>query len=71
MPIMRPPHFHAIYGGDQAVFEIASGAMTAGILPRRARKLVEEWIDGHRLELLRNWDLALANQPLADIPPLD
>ena len=35
-----PPHFHAIYGDDEAVFVIATGAILAGSLPRRARVMV-------------------------------
>ncbi len=65
-----PPHFHAIYGDDEAVFDIATGAMTAGRLPRRARVLVEDWLAAHRAELQQDWDLAAAGQPLASIPPL-
>jgi len=32
-----PPHFHAIYGEDEAAIEIATGTILAGSLPRRAR----------------------------------
>jgi hypothetical protein len=65
-----PPHFHAIYGDDEAVFDIATGAVTAGRLPRRARALVEDWLAAHRAELQQDWDLAAVGQPLASIPPL-
>ena len=65
-----PPHFHAIYGDDEAVVSIAAATITAGSLPRRARNLVEEWAVLHREELQRDWDLARANQPLDRIPPL-
>ncbi|HLW65054.1 MAG TPA: DUF4160 domain-containing protein [Gemmataceae bacterium] len=65
-----PPHFHAIYGADEAVFDIATGAAFIGKLPRRARKLVEEWLELHRAEIQQNWDLAIAGQPLAQIDPL-
>ena len=64
-----PPHFHAIYGEDEAVFQIASGTVLAGRLPR-ARTLVEDWRVAHRDELQQNWDLAIANQPLLPVPPL-
>jgi hypothetical protein len=37
-----PPHFHAIYAEAEAAIEIATGAVLAGGLPRRARALVEE-----------------------------
>jgi Domain of unknown function (DUF4160) len=66
-----PPHFHAIYGDHEAVFEIATGAVLAGHLPRRARTLVEDWIASHRDELQQDWDLAVASQPLLPIPPLE
>lgn len=66
-----PPHFHAIYGDHEAADEIATGAVMAGGLPRRARVLVEEWLAAHRDELQQDWDLATASQPLVPIPPLD
>jgi hypothetical protein len=65
-----PPHFHAIYGEHEAVFQIATGMVLAGRLPRRARALVEDWLAAHRAELQQDWDLAAANQPLLPIPPL-
>jgi hypothetical protein len=65
-----PPHFHAIYGDDEAVFEIATGSIAAGHLPRRARQMVEDWLAGHRSELQHDWDLAVAGQPLLPVPPL-
>jgi hypothetical protein len=65
-----PPHFHAIYGEHEAVVNIATATIIEGSLPRRARKLVEEWAELHRDELQRDWDLARADQPLQQIPPL-
>ncbi len=65
-----PPHFHAFYGEDEAVFEIATGAMTEGKIPRRARKLVEAWLTSHRVELQMDWTLAQNGQALIPIPPL-
>ncbi len=38
-----PPHFHAVYGESNAVFNIAKLDMIEGDLPERARKLVVEW----------------------------
>ena len=66
-----PPHFHAIYGEHEAVFEIATGAVIAGQLPRRARALVEDWTAAHRAELQQDWDLAVASLPLLPVPPLN
>lgn len=53
------------------MFEIASGAVMAGGLPRRARAMVEDWLAAHRGEVRQNWDLAAASQPLLPVPPLD
>ena len=66
-----PPHFHAIYGEHEAVFEIATGLILAGRLSPLARGLVEDWIATYRNELQQDWELAVASQPLLPIPPLD
>jgi hypothetical protein len=66
-----PPHFHAIYAEHEAEFEIATAAVLDGKLPRNARNLVTQWATAHRVELLRDWELARAGQPLEPIEPLD
>lgn len=65
-----PPHFHAIYAGEEALVEIESGTVLRGGLPRRAQALVEEWLSLHRDELLVNWQRAQTPQPLTPIEPL-
>jgi hypothetical protein len=65
-----PPHFHARYGGEEAVIAIATGEVVAGSLPGRALRLVREWTQMHRDELHANWDLARARQALIPIAPL-
>jgi hypothetical protein len=65
-----PPHFHAIYGEDEAAYEITTAAEIIGKLPRRARTLVEEWAALHRSELAVDWDLATSGLPLNPIDPL-
>lgn len=47
-----PPHFHAIYGGREALYKIDTLKIYAGNLPRRAHNLVLEWADANRVELL-------------------
>ncbi len=37
-----PPHFHAVYGDDEAKIEIMTGKVISGKLPRRAMSLIEE-----------------------------
>ena len=66
-----PPHFHAYYGEHAAKIEIETLNTLAGRLPRRARGLVREWASEHRQELLENWRLAEAHQPLNPIEPLE
>ncbi|MDP9419401.1 MAG: DUF4160 domain-containing protein, partial [Actinomycetota bacterium] len=57
-----PPHFHARYGEHQAQVDIATGDLLDGDLPRRARRLVTEWTDQHRQELLECWERAVSGQ---------
>ena len=66
-----PPHFHAEYGGDEALYEIQTLRIYAGNLPRRAHNLVIEWADLHRSELLADWNSARLGEPLVNIKPLD
>ena len=66
-----PPHFHAIYGDDEAIFEIATAKTLEGELPKRAAKLVRTWARLHRRQLQQNWERAQAGEPLQQIDPLD
>ena len=47
----NPPHFHAEYGGDEALISIDTFDVIAGELPSRALGLVYEWAGKHRAEL--------------------
>jgi hypothetical protein len=50
------PHFHAIYGEYNAVFDIQTLEMLEGDLPVRAQRLVREWGAQYQQELLRMWN---------------
>lgn len=65
-----PPHFHAEYGGEEAVLELATLGVIAGKLPPRAMGLVVEWASLHRQELRQCWERARASEPLGKIEPL-
>ena len=52
----QPPHFHAIYGEFNGLFDIASLEMFEGDLPRRAERLVKEWAGQYQNDLKRMWD---------------
>ena len=66
-----PPHFHAIYGDHDASVVISTGEIHEGTLPRRARRLVQEWALQHTSELNDNWDRAQSGEPLTQIEPLE
>ena len=65
-----PPHFHAEYGEHEILIKIEDLSIYAGHLPSRAFGLVMEWASLHRAELLENWELMKANEPLQKIEPL-
>ncbi|MEE8584501.1 MAG: DUF4160 domain-containing protein [Acidobacteriota bacterium] len=66
-----PPHFHATYGGAEAVIGIQSLAVLQGRLPARAQGLVIEWASMHQSELLGAWQRAQRMEPPGKIDPLD
>jgi len=66
----NPPHFHAEYGGFEALFEIDTIAVIAGKLPPRASGLVMEWAALHQKELLLLWQNAREQKPIGEIEPL-
>jgi len=50
------PHFHAIYGEFNGVFEVSSLDMIEGDLPTRAHRLVRDWAEQYKDELQRMWE---------------
>lgn len=66
----QPPHFHALYGEDEALIAIDSLALLAGRLPSRALGLVMEWASLHQQELRQAWLDAGAQRPIQQIAPL-
>lgn len=67
----NPPHFHAEYGNDKIIVEIASISVIAGSFPPRALGLVTEWAQIHRNELMSLWEEARIRHPLHKIQPLE
>jgi hypothetical protein len=64
------PHIHAEYGEHEASIAIDDGAVLSGSLPRSKLKLVDAWIEIHREDLLADWKLAVAGEPVFRIDPL-
>ncbi len=65
-----PPHFHAVYSGEEAVIAIATGDILRGALPHRALRMVREWASIHRDELVANWEQVQVPEQPAPIAPL-
>lgn len=66
----NPPHFHAEYSGNKAVFDFQGNIIKGNLLSKTATKLIREWIDLHVQELEEDWELAIKNQEIKKISPL-
>ena len=66
-----PPHFHAVYQGDEIMVNVDTLEVMEGLMNRRAQALVLEWAALHRADLRQAWHLASRNQEPSKIPPLE
>lgn len=65
-----PPHVHARYAEYRAKISITTGEVLEGSLPRRAARLVAEWVGEHPEELATCWELAFRGEEPGTIEPL-
>jgi len=65
-----PPHVHARYAEHRAKVSILTGEVIEGTLPRRAARLVAEWVSDHPAELSVCWEKATHGQQPGTIEPL-
>lgn len=65
----NPPHFHAKYGDQEVTIEIVNGAIR-GEMSERALRLILEWLDLHRAEILEAWHKAANGEQPGKIEPL-
>lgn len=65
----NPPHFHVFYNEYKAEITIEDGIIT-GSLPRRALRLVYEWLDKHKAELMENWQRMRQGEKPLKVEPL-
>ncbi len=63
------PHIHASYNEYDAVFDL-QGEMIEGKMPNSQKKLIQAWIEIHREELERLWDLLINGKNGFKINPL-
>lgn len=65
----NPPHFHANYGEQKAIIEIENGKVK-GEMSIRALRLIFEWMEIHRDELMNAWEMAKKGEQPLKIEPL-
>lgn len=66
----NPPHFHVRYNEFRAIIEIEDKKVI-GEMPNRALKIVFEWLDIHKEELIDNWNELQKGRPIVKIKPLE
>ncbi|MFC1496173.1 DUF4160 domain-containing protein [Candidatus Margulisiibacteriota bacterium] len=66
----RPPHFHAIYGDNEAQISIENLSIISGKLSPKTLALVVEWASLHQKELIEAWKQAEEHKPPRKIEPL-
>ena len=49
------PHFHAIYGEFNGVFNVTTLEMIEGDMPARAAKMVKDWAKKYNNDLMEIW----------------
>lgn len=64
-----PAHFHAWYNEYKVIVSIKDG-IVKGEMPGRALKMILEWLEQHKEELMKNWEKAQNGDPLEKIEPL-
>ena len=50
-----PPHFHAEYQGQRATFNFDGELLRGEIRSKSAKRLIKEWAQLHKAELMVNW----------------
>ena len=65
-----PPHFHALYAGEEVLISIEDLSVLNGRLNPRALGLVMEWAALRKGDLRAVWQQAATHEPLDKIEPL-
>ena len=67
----NPPHLHAEYQGNKAVFDFQGNMIKGDLRSRTAIKLVREWVDINLSDLEEDWQLARERKEMKKINPLN
>ena len=62
-----PPHVHARYQESQAAIDIQTGEILSGDLPKKAQRMVKEFVLLHKSDLMDMWE----NETYRQLPPLE
>ncbi|MEG0152581.1 MAG: DUF4160 domain-containing protein [Cellulosilyticaceae bacterium] len=62
-----PPHFHVIYNEYNGVFSIEELEMIEGDLPNKAKRMILEWAEMYKVQLLQMWN----TKEFVKLPPLE
>lgn len=65
-----PPHFHAYYQGDSALFSISTGQIIEGDFPKKQSAFVTAWALKYQRELMSNWESLISGKNSKKIKPL-
>lgn len=63
------PHFHARYGGREAVFDL-EGNRIEGDLGSRAHRLIAEWAQERAGDIGASWQCAASGKEIPWVSPL-
>jgi len=65
----NPTHFHATYQDYEISVDIKTGLVN-GKMSKRALKMIFEWLELYKDELMEDWNLAQNRKTLIKIAPL-
>ena len=63
----EPSHIHCVYGGNESIFNLRDMKFEDDKFSPRAQKLVIEWADLYRCQLLEMW----FKKEIRKLPPLE
>ena len=64
------PHIHVDYAEYSCVFDL-EGNRIKGEIPKKQEKLVQAWIEIHKEELEKLWELAKQKKDIFKVKPLE
>ena len=62
---------HASSRVQEALFDISNGQVIGGALPRKTERIVADWIELRRADLLDNWERGRLHKAFNQVPGAD